>query len=329
MQPSRKQRVVVALPVAAEVEQLLRERFEVQFVQGNAHSPGLMEALAVADGLLCANLLPISAAVLDASPNLRVVSNYGVGFDNVDVPAATARGVLVCNTPGVLSEAVADLTLAVILAFSRRIFENAAYVRDGRWGKEPPPTWGFDLGGKTLGVIGLGRIGTAVAVRARAFGMNVQFYDVFDTANPAVDFCSYCSLQELLRTSDVVSVHTNLAPETFHLLSTAEFEAMKPTALLVNTSRGAVVDQAALGNALRSGQIAGAALDVLEREPPDPGEPLLQLPNVLILPHVGSATFETRAAMLDLAVRNLLAALAGEPPPACVNPAVLARPPSA
>lgn len=309
----------VALPVTAPLDALLRESCEFAFTT----SDGLPGAIGDAEGLLCSNIVQIDRAFLDAAPHLRVISGFGVGYNNTDVAAASERGVLVCNTPGVLTDAVADITMGLILSFSRRIIENAAFVRDGGWGGSPLPPFGFDLRGKTLGIIGFGRIGLAVADRARAFGLEVIFHDVFQDPPEDYRHCTYCGLEDLLARADIVSIHTNLSPETHHLISTREFGLMKPTALIVNTARGPVIDQSALFASLRDGRIAGAALDVLEEEPPAGDDPLLQLPNVIALPHVGSATTETRAAMLDLAVRNLIEAIGGREPPAYVNPEAL------
>ncbi len=312
-------RACVAFPLPPEVEARLRESCAIE----PASTRDLPAALALAEGLLCINNVSVDAAFLAAAPNLRVVSGYGVGYNNVDVEAATRRGVLICNTPGVLNDAVADLTLGLILAFARRIPQNNAFVLGRQWGVSALPPHGFDLRGKTLGIIGFGRIGMAVAERARPFGLRVIFHDVFGGPPTGFEDCTSCSLTDLLRDADVVSIHTNLTPETHHLISADEFALMKPTAVLVNTSRGPVVDQAALVEALTAGKIAGAALDVLEEEPPAPDEPLLGLSNVIALPHVGTATHETRAAMLELAVTNLIEALSGRAPPACVNPEVL------
>jgi glyoxylate reductase len=284
------------------------------------------EALPRAEGILCSALLPLPAELLDRAPRLRVISNFGVGYNNVDLEAATARGIAVCNTPGVLSGAVADLAMALILAVARRLFANAAYVRGGGWSRrEPPPPLGWDPAGKTLGIVGFGRIGQAVALRARAFGMEVVYHDLVNEPVEGLEDCRPVSLEELLETSDVVSLHVNLDPSTHHLIGARELALMKPTAWLINTSRGQVVDQQALTAALQDGTIAGAALDVLDPEPPAPDDPLLAMENVIVLPHVGSATVETRAAMRDMAVRNLVAVLTGRTPPACVNPSVLAH----
>jgi glyoxylate reductase len=270
-------------------------------------------------------MVPVDAALLEAAPALRVVSGYGVGYDNFDIAAATARGVAICNTPDVLTEAVADFTLGALLAFTRRIVANNAYVASGAWSaRQPGPPLGVDLAGKTLGIVGYGRIGRAVARRARAFSMRILFHDLFSECPPEHP-AEHHELDKLLAASDIVSVHVNLTPETHHLIGARELALMRPTAIVVNTSRGPVIDEVALAAALRAGTIAGAVLDVLEAEPPAPDAPILSAPNALLFPHVASATVETRQAMLDLAVSNLLAVLAGEIPPACVNPEALER----
>jgi len=316
--------VTIRLPEAALNH--LSEKVNVRLLPPGTDGDSLYEALTDASGLLCSTVLPVDVRLFDAAPNLRVVSNFGVGFDNVDLNEATARGIVVCNTPGVLSDAVADLTMALILSAARRTLENAAFVSEGRWSRrETPPPLGFDLGGKTLGIIGFGRIGQAVARRALAFGMNIMYQDVIDDPRAGFDTCVQCEIGDLLAQSDIVSVHVNLSPQTRHLISREQLERMKPSAWLVNTARGAVVDQSALVEVLRNGTIAGAALDVLEEEPPPPDDPVLSLPNVILLPHAGSATTETRLAMLTLAVENLLALLDNRVPPACVNPEALER----
>lgn len=283
----------------------------------------LVRTLRDSDGLLCTSNVDVGFDVFEAAPRLRVVSNVAVGFNNVDVDEATRRGIVVCNTPGVLSDAVADYTMMLILQLMRRAPEHAAFARDGRWSGGATPTLGNDLAGKTLGVVGFGRIGRALAQRAAAFGMRVVFCDMLDSAGDGMPSCTRCELDMLLRESDIVSLHVNLTPATVRLIGSEQLALMKPTAYLVNTSRGGVVDQGALIEALRQGRIAGAALDVLETEPPAPADPALHAPNLLVMPHVGSATVETRRAMLELAIENLLAVLRGETPPACVNPDVL------
>ncbi len=229
----------------------------------------LRAGLADAEGLLCSNQIPITADLMDAAPRLRVISGFGVGYNNVDVDAATARGIAVCNTPGVLSAAVADLTIGMIAMASRGLFANAAYVREGGWAnREPAPGLGWDLAGKTLGLIGFGRIGKAVVERARPFGLKSIYYDTFTDPGPGWEDCPYRPLDQLFRESDVVSLHVNLTEETHHIVNSRTLGLMKPTAWIVNTSRGPVIDQAALTTALQSKQIAGAVLDVLETEPP-------------------------------------------------------------
>ena len=265
----------------------------------------------------------VDGAFLDvAGPGLRVVANVAVGYDNVDVAACAARGVVVTNTPGVLTDATADLAMALILIATRRLGEGERLIRSGTsW------EWGLDfhlgagLQGKTLGIVGLGQIGQATARRARAFGMAVVYAGRRRVA-PEVEAeldAVHLPLPDLLATADVISLHSPLTPETRHLIGRAELASMKPTAFLVNTARGPVVDEEALVEALRAGTIAGAGLDVFEREPAvHPG--LLELENVVLLPHLGSATVETRTAMTVLAARNVAAVLAGEPALTPVSP---------
>jgi glyoxylate reductase len=312
---------VLAMNVPQATLDRVRQDCDVRIIPPPVDRQILAEALASADGLLGSAVYPIDTALMDAAPRLRVLSNFGVGFNNVDVGEATRRGIAVCNTPGVLTDAVANLTLGLILSTSRRLPENFEHGKHGWAAGVPGVPLGFDIRGKTLGIVGYGRIGRAVALRARAFGMKVVYYDSAHVMPEAGDRPS--PLDDLLRQSDIVSIHANLTPETHHLISDRELALMKPTSWLVNTARGPVVDQAALVRALNGSVIAGAALDVLEIEPPPPGDPILSAPNVRILPHIGSATVETRAAMLEMAVQNLLAVLARERPPSCVNPEVL------
>jgi len=256
----------------------------------------------------CAGLIPmptdrVDGAVLDAGP-LRVVANHAVGTDNVDLDAARVRGIPVTNTPGVLTEATADLALTLLLAAARRVGEGQALIREGRFhGWAPDMLVGADLNGATLGIVGLGRIGRAVADRARAFGLQVMGRT--QSAGP--------SLETLLAESDFLSLHCPLTPDTRHLIGAAELRAMKPTAVLVNTARGPVVDEAALVQALTEGWIAAAGLDVFEHEPRvHPG--LLDLPNAVLLPHLGSATRSSRQAMSRLAAQGAIAVLTGREP---------------
>jgi glyoxylate reductase len=266
----------------------------------------LRERAATADGLLTMLTDRVDAALLDAAPGLKAIANLAVGTDNIDLEATAARGVPVGNTPEVLTDATADLTLALMLALMRRLPEGEARVREGRWGAwQPAEDLGSDLAGRTLGVVGWGRIGQAVARRAAAFGMEV----VHSSRSSGLP------LDELLEHADVVSVHAPLTPATRHLIDAGALSRMKPSAYLINTARGGVVDQDALRAALIAGEIAGAALDVTDPEPLPPDDPLLDAPNLLVVPHIGSATTGTRAEMAAMAVDNLLAALDGRPMP--------------
>jgi glyoxylate reductase len=259
-----------------------------------------------ADALLTLVTDPVDAALLDDCPSLKAVANLAVGTDNIDTEAAAARGIAVGNTPDVLTDATADLAFALLLALARRIVPGAERVRAGQWRTwEPAGDLGADLAGATLGIVGWGRIGQAVARRADGFGLEV----LHSSRSSGVP------LEELLPQADFVSLHVPLTAETRHLIDADALARMKDTALLVNTARGGVVDQDALRAALHDGAIAGAALDVTEPEPLPPDHPLLDAPNLLVVPHVGSATVRTRARMAEMAVDNLLAALDDRPMP--------------
>jgi glyoxylate reductase len=266
----------------------------------------LREHAARADALLTMLTERVDAALFDAAPSVRAVANMAVGTDNIDLDAAAERGIPVGNTPGVLTDATADIAFALLLAIARRLPEAEREVREGRW-----PLWhpthmlGGDLAGMTLGIVGWGRIGQAMARRGEGFGMRI----VHSSRSSGMP------LAELLETADYVSLHTPLTPATRHLIGAPELARMKRTAYLINTSRGGVVDQVALRGALVSGEIAGAALDVTDPEPLPADDPLLSAPNLLVVPHIGSATVRTRSRMADMAVDNLLAALAGSPMP--------------
>ena len=285
-------------------------------------SPEELDALLTGcDGAITLLTDRIDGPLLDRHPGLKVISNFAVGYDNIDVPAATERGVLVCNTPDVLTNATADHTWALLLAAARRIPESIAYVREGKW-----KTWGpllllgQEVSGATIGIVGLGRIGKEVAKRARGFDMRVLAFDPFeDSAFAAEHRVTYVPLEQLFVESDFVTLHVALTPDTRHLVAGAELALMKPTAILVNASRGPVVDTDALVDALRNGSILGAALDVTDPEPLPADHPLLQIANCIVVPHTASATVQTRDRMAELAARNLLAGLRGERPPAPVN----------
>jgi glyoxylate reductase len=267
----------------------------------------------------------IDQELLDAAAELKVVATFGVGYDHIDVAACTKRGVAVCNTPGVLVETVADLTLGLILAAARRIPEAAEAVKQGRWGAWSP--WfmlATDVHHQTLGIVGLGAIGQQVARRARGFDMRVLYTS--RRRRPDLEQqlgVEHAPFDRLLRESDFVSLHVPLTPETRNLISGPQLEEMKETAFLINTTRGAVVDQDALHEACRAGRIGGAALDVTSPEPLPPDHPLLSLPNVVVTPHVGSATLQTRLKMGRMAAEGIAAVLTGRRPPAIVNPDVL------
>ncbi len=275
------------------------------------------------EGLLTMLTDRVDAALLERCPSVRVVANMAVGYDNVDVAAATERGVLVTNTPGVLTETTADLAFALLLAAARRLPEGERAVREGAWGPWHP-TWllGREVHGATLGIVGPGRIGAAVARRAAGFGMGVLYAGRGEKPGFPGDRVPF---EELLRRADFVSVHVPLTAETERLFDARAFALMRPHAVFVNTSRGAVVDQKALREALLEGRIGTAALDVTTPEPLPPDDPLLEAPNLLVVPHLGSATGPTRERMAALAVDGLLAGLAGKRPQHLVNPAAWGR----
>lgn len=320
-------RICLAVPLDPHLEERIDAACDVVRVPWGAPREELLAAVSDAEGLLLSNQQPVDAEVLAAAPLLRVVAGIGVGYDRFDVEAATANGVLVCHTPEVVTHAVVDLVYGMVVALARRLFANEAHVRTGGWAaRKRPPALGFDVRGKTLGIVGYGRIGREVATRAPAFGLEVVFNDTaFDRAPAGAPQVPFRALDDLLRESDIVTLHTDLNPTSRHLIGARELELMKPTAVLINTSRGPVVDQRALAAGLRDGAIAAAALDVLEQEPPDPAEEIVALPNVLTFPHIGTATEETRLAMRELAVRNLLRVLDGKPPETCVNPEAAER----
>ncbi|MEM4665571.1 MAG: glyoxylate reductase [Sulfolobales archaeon] len=272
----------------------------------------------------------IDCHLLQNAPKLRIVAQYAVGFDNIDVDCATKLGIYVTNTPGVLTESTAELAWALILAVSRRIVESDVFVRWGEWYRvktawHPKMMLGVELKGKVLGIIGLGRIGRRVAeIGSRGFGMKVIYYDVTRNYEAERELgVEFRELPELLKEADVVSIHVPLTQETRHLINEETLKLMKRSAILVNTSRGAVVDTEALVKALRDGWIAGAGLDVFEEEPLNPNHPLTALKNVVIVPHIGSATYEARHAMAEAVANNLISFYKGVIPPNLVNASVI------
>jgi glyoxylate reductase len=308
---------------------LLREAADVRLWEDELPpSPDELAALLQGcDGALTLLTDTIDGTVLDREPRLRVVSNFAVGYDNIDVPAATERGVAVCNTPGVLTETTADFAWALLMAAARRVVEGVDYVRAGRWRTWGPTLLlGQDLTGATLGIVGFGRIGREVAKRARGFDMTLLAYDPIEDADAARELgVEYRPLDDLLREADFVTLHVALTEETEQLIGARELGLMKRTAVLVNAARGPVVDTDALVAALRDGEIFAAALDVTDPEPLPPDHPLVSLPNAVVVPHTASATVTTRDRMAEMAASGLLAVLRGETPPNIVNPEALAR----
>jgi glyoxylate reductase len=288
----------------------------------------LRAKVATCDGLVSLLTDRIDGALLDAAPRLRVVSNYAVGFNNVDVPAATARGVCVGNTPGVLTDATADMAFVLLIAAARRVVEGHQYTLAGKWKTwEPMGHLGQDRAGRTLGVIGMGRSGFALARRCqRGWDMRVLYHDVYKNEKAEKELgAKQVDLDTLLAESDFVSVHTDLNEKTRGMFGTEQFKKMKRTAVFINTARGPLVDQKALAQALQSGTIFAAGLDVTDPEPPSMDDSLLRLPSVIVAPHIASATVGTRDAMADICANNLLAGLTGKDLPHWVNPEVKSK----
>ena len=281
----------------------------------------ILEGANDCQGLLCLLSDTIDAEAMDGLPKLKVISQYAVGVDNIDLDAATARRIPVGHTPGVLTEATADLAFALLMAAGRRITEGVENVRGGKWRTWSPLGFlGADVWGARLGIIGLGRIGVAVARRALGFSMQVTYHDPFRKPEMEKELgIEYAPLEKLLAEADFVSLHCPLTPETHHLVNSSALQRMKPTAILVNTSRGPVVSTESLVTALERGWIAAAALDVTDPEPLPAGHPLLHLSNCVVVPHIGSATTSAREKMAVMAAENLLAGLQGKPLPYCAN----------
>jgi glyoxylate reductase len=324
-----KSKVLVTRRIAQEALDMIAASADMELWDNEMPPPRdvLLKKVKDIDGLFALLTDKIDAELMDAAPKLKVVSNMAVGFDNVTVPEATKRGIVVGFTPGVLTETTADFAFCLLLAAARRLVEADRYTRKGNWKTWGPMVMlGHDIHHATLGIVGCGRIGMEVARRARGFNMRVLYWDKIQR-KPAEEKefgLEYVSkLPDLLKQSDFVSVHVALTPETRHLISTSEFALMKSNAVLVNTSRGPVIDQAALYQALKSHQIFGAGLDVTEVEPIPMTDPLLTLENIIIAPHIASAGIATRAKMAMMAADNLIAGLRGGLPPNCVNPEAL------
>jgi glyoxylate reductase len=300
---------------------LLSSYFDVSVnpFERNLRRAELLEHIKDADAILCLLSDSIDRSVMDAAPRLKCISNYAVGYNNIDVEYASKQGIVVCNTPKVLTETTADLTWALIMSCARRIVESDSFLRSGEFkGWEPMLLMGADVHHKTLGIIGLGRIGQAVAKRASGFSMKVLAYDPSLPEDPNTALWKSTNLQTLLREADFVSLHVPLTEKTQHMIGPGELKLMKRGAILINTSRGAVINESALIEALRQNRIAAAGLDVYEKEPYIPQE-LLELKNVVLLPHIGSATTETRTAIGIMAAQNAIAVLKGEEPPSRIN----------
>ncbi len=319
---SQKPKVIVSVTLPPDLRERVAAACDIVDVPVGQNPAEAVAAdlRAQVSGMVCTMKTKVDPSLLAAFPALKVSSNFAVGFDNVDVAAATGRKVLICNTPRVLDGAVADVTIGLMLCLARNLVAGDAFVRSGAWTKGAFPLT-TDIRGKTLGLLGMGRIGRVVARTAQAFDMPVIYHNRREDPQ-AQGLATYVARDELFKRSDVLSVHIPLSAETRHSVGKRELSLMKPTAFLINTARGPVVDEAALIDALRAKTIAGAGLDVMEQEPLPAASPLCELPNVVLQAHVGSATHETRRAMIDLAVSNLLDALAGRKPEAMVNPEV-------
>jgi glyoxylate reductase len=311
-------KILISNVLPEEARSLIPRDFQVDYHASDQALPKreLVRRLQGVAGLVCQIITTVDDEVLGASAALRVVANVAVGYNNVDVAAARRRGIVVTNTPDVLTETTADFAWALLMAAARRVVEADRYARTGQWKSWTwDLLWGLDVHGKTLGVVGFGRIGRAVARRAGGFGMRVLYQDAM-RADPETERrlnATAVDLETLLREADFVSLHTPFLPETRHLIGEAALQKMKKTAILVNAARGPIVDEAALVRALTEGWIAGAGLDVFEEEPTiHPGLP--PLANVVLAPHIASASYDTRMAMATLAVRNCLAVLEGHPP---------------
>lgn len=316
--------------VPAQALEILRSIARVKIYEGKAAPPRgtLLKEVQEVDGLFCILTERIDGELLDRAKKLRIVANMAVGYDNIDLAEATKRNVMVTNTPGVLTETVADATMALMLAVARRVVEADRYVRQGRWKLRWSPMMmvGSDVYGKTLGIYGLGRIGAAVAKRAAGFAMKLLYYDGVRNEGLEKKYgIEYVAFDRLLRESDFLSVHVPLLPGTKKSVGAREFTLMKGSAYLINTARGSVVDEVALIRALKDGRIAGAGLDVFEDEPVNSKNELLKMENVVLAPHMASGSIETRTAMAVMAARNIVAALKGEAPPDLLNKELLNR----
>ena len=324
-----QKRILITGRIPAEVMNLLPQEYyvEVNSEDRPFDRQRLLESIPDRDGFISMITDSVDEELLDRAVRLKMIAHFGVGYNNIDVRAATARGILVSNTPGVLTDATADLAFALILAVARKVVECDRITREGRFRYWAPMLFmGSDVSGKTLGIIGLGKIGKAVAARAKGFNMRILYHNRqrIDPEEERKLAAEYVDMKTLLSRSDFISLHVPLTDETKYLIGRNELSLMKPTACLINTSRGPVVDERTLVEALRENKIRGAGLDVYEDEPVlTPG--LTELENVVLLPHVGSGTIETRVKMASMAIENLVAGLKGKIPPNLVNPEALSQ----
>lgn len=320
--------VYVTRELPGKALEMIHERFDAEVWREYGPPPKhvIVEKVRNADALVPLLSDKIDAEIFNAGPNLKIIAQMAVGFDNIDVNEATKRGICVTNTPEVLTETTADFAFALMMAAARRVAEADKYVRAGQWivGWHPSMMLGRDVNGATLGIVGAGRIGSAVARRARGFAMRILYCDV--ASRPDLEkeaLAKRVDLDTLLKESDYVSLHVALTKETHHLVNEERLRLMKKTAYLINTSRGPVVDEEALFRALSQGWIAGAALDVFEQEPTAFQNPLLRLNNIVVAPHISSASEQTRAKMAEMAATNVISFFEGRKPPNLINPQVL------
>jgi len=324
----QKSKVYVTRELPARGLRIIKEQFDAEVWSEYAPPPKkvIIEKAAKVEALATLLSDKIDAEVFNAAPNLRIVSQLAVGFDNIDIKEATKRGVYVTNTPGVLTETTADFAWTLLLAAARRVVEADKYIRTGRWkvGWHPMMLQGRDVYGATLGIIGLGRIGSSIAKRAAGFDMKVLYYDVIRRQDLEKEQdIEYAEIDNLLQKADFVTVNVPLLKATYHLIDAEKLRLMKKTAILVNNSRGPVIDEKALYKALKEGWIAGAGLDVFEQEPIPASNPLLTLDTVVVAPHISSASFETRSKMAEMVAENLIAFFEGKVPPNLVNEGVV------
>lgn len=323
-----KPKVYVTRELPERGLKIIKEHFDAEVWPEYAPPPKkvIIEKVRNVDALVSLLSDKIDAEVFDAAPKLKIVSQMAVGFDNIDIQEATKRGIYVTNTPEVLTDTTADFAWALLMAVARRVVEADKYVRTGQWkvGWHPSMFLGRDVHGATIGIVGAGRIGYAVAKRAKGFNMKILYYDVIPRPEMEKELgAKRVDLDTLLKESDFVSIHVPLTKETYRLISAEKLRLMKKTAYLINNARGPVVDEKALYEALKDGRIAGAGLDVFEHEPTPVDNPLLKLDNVVVAPHISSASFETRSRMAEMVAENLVAFFEGKTPPNLVNSGVV------